>query len=211
MKCKLCETRRPRRYCPGVTGDICSICCGTEREQTVNCPLDCEYLIEARSHEKPVEPVQLANADVEITGDWLQEHQALIYYLYLTLAQAFDVVPDAFDSDFREAIDSLTTTYRTAQSGLLYESLPNNPIAANIHRFAQSRLQEFRETLAQRHGMRSLREVEVFGALVYMQRTAAMLNNGRRRGRAFVQHTLEFAGHMLQNPEPPSSSNLVLP
>ena len=32
---------------------ICSICCGTEREVTVDCPLDCEFLQEARQHEKP--------------------------------------------------------------------------------------------------------------------------------------------------------------
>ena len=52
MACAICETRRPRRFCPGVRGDICSICCGTEREVTVDCPLDCEYLQEARRHDK---------------------------------------------------------------------------------------------------------------------------------------------------------------
>ena len=52
MPCAICQIRRPRRFCPGVRGDICSLCCGTEREVTVNCPLDCEYLQEARKHEK---------------------------------------------------------------------------------------------------------------------------------------------------------------
>ena len=44
MNCAICETRRPRRYCPGVRGEICAICCGTAREVTVDCPLDCPYL-----------------------------------------------------------------------------------------------------------------------------------------------------------------------
>ena len=54
MACALCETRRPRRFCPGVRGDICTLCCGSEREVSVACPLDCEYLREAHKHEKPV-------------------------------------------------------------------------------------------------------------------------------------------------------------
>ena len=50
--CAICHTRRPRRYCPGVRGHICPVCCGTERENTVSCPLDCPYLREARVREK---------------------------------------------------------------------------------------------------------------------------------------------------------------
>ena len=60
MKCRICDTRKPRRYCPGVTGDICSICCGNEREVTVDCPLDCPFLVEAR--------VQLAVLEVGLGG-----------------------------------------------------------------------------------------------------------------------------------------------
>src|ERR1700682_5299675 len=71
MKCKICNTRKPRRYCPGVNGDICSICCGSEREVTVNCPLDCPYLVEARHHEKPpaMSAQQLPNQDVRISEE----------------------------------------------------------------------------------------------------------------------------------------------
>jgi len=56
MECAICQTRRPRRFCPGVRGEICSLCCGAEREVTVDCPLDCEFLREARRHEKAPEP-----------------------------------------------------------------------------------------------------------------------------------------------------------
>ena len=52
--CKLCEKKRARRYCPGVSGEICPICCGTERENTIDCPSECEYLQEARLREKPI-------------------------------------------------------------------------------------------------------------------------------------------------------------
>src|ERR1035441_6424798 len=52
MQCSICQTRRSRRFCPGVRGEICSLCCGEEREVTVDCPLDCEFLREGRRHEK---------------------------------------------------------------------------------------------------------------------------------------------------------------
>ena len=55
MKCVICEERKPRRHCPGVRGEICHTCCGQERENTVDCPLDCAYLREARVREKAAE------------------------------------------------------------------------------------------------------------------------------------------------------------
>lgn len=37
---------------------ICAICCGAEREVSIDCPSDCRYLLEARryeaEHRKPV-------------------------------------------------------------------------------------------------------------------------------------------------------------
>ncbi len=38
MKCPICDTRKPRRHCPGVHGEICSICCGNEREVSISLP-----------------------------------------------------------------------------------------------------------------------------------------------------------------------------
>src|SRR5215212_6262711 len=69
MACAICETRRPRRFCPGVRGDICSVCCGTEREVTVDCPFECEYLQQSRHHEKPapLDSPALPNQDIRVT------------------------------------------------------------------------------------------------------------------------------------------------
>src|SRR6185295_15641952 len=99
MACAICETRRPRRFCPGVRGDICSICCGTEREVTVSCPLDCEYLQDARLHERPapLDPQQLPNQDIRITDRFLREHQELLAYLSQVIGQAALDTPGAVD------------------------------------------------------------------------------------------------------------------
>src|ERR1700684_708001 len=99
MACAICQTRRPRRFCPGVRGDICTLCCGTEREVTVNCPLDCEYLREAHKHEKPipVDPATLPNRDVPVSEPFLQENQEFLIFLAVSLARAALRTPQIAD------------------------------------------------------------------------------------------------------------------
>ena len=78
--CKICGKRRARRYCPAVQGDICSICCGTEREVSLSCPLECEYLQDAHQHEKPV-PIteeQISYPDIKVTEEFLRDHEELL-------------------------------------------------------------------------------------------------------------------------------------
>src|SRR3954451_7761106 len=146
MACAICETRRPRRYCPGVRGDICSICCGTEREMTVNCPLDCEYLQEARRHDRPpaLNPADVPNQDVRITEKFVEEHESLLTVLANVVCGAALDTPGAVDYDAREALEALIRTYRTLDSGVYYESVPTNPLAANIFRAVQNTVAELR-------------------------------------------------------------------
>src|SRR4051794_30343241 len=114
MACAICETRRPRRFCPGVGGDICSICCGTEREVTVSCPFECEYLQEARQHDKaaPVDPATVPNQDVRITEKFVEEHETLLTFLGNVVAGAALDTPDAVDYDVREALEALIRRIR---------------------------------------------------------------------------------------------------
>ena len=72
MVCKICQIRRARRNCPAVGGEICPLCCGQQREMTLDCPLDCEYLIEARKHEtENAAPEGFPNQDVRVTDKFL--------------------------------------------------------------------------------------------------------------------------------------------
>src|SRR5579863_6469942 len=135
MSCAICQKRRPRRYCPGVRGEICPVCCGTEREVTVRCPADCEYLVEARKHERTagLEPAAIPHRDLGISEEFLEENTGLIAELSGALTGEADR-SGAVDSDAREALATLIQTYRTLQSGVIYESLPSNPLAADLHR-----------------------------------------------------------------------------
>lgn len=192
MKCRICETRKPRRYCPGVRADICSPCCGAEREMTVDCPLDCEYLREARLHEKPpeVDAAAYPNKDVRLTEEFLRDHEQLLVYTGAKLMEAALETGGAVDSDVREALESLIRTYRTLETGLLYETRPSNPVAGNIHYRLQEAIQELRKKLSEQ-GATGIRDAEVLGILVFLQRIEIHNNNGRKRGRAFIDYIRE--------------------
>src|SRR5256885_13117852 len=97
MVCKICETRRAKRACPAVGGDICSICCGREREVTLNCPLDCVYLQEARKHERavPVNPDEFPNQDIRVTDKFLRDNETLLVAMGRAALQAGLETPGA--------------------------------------------------------------------------------------------------------------------
>lgn len=212
MACAICETRRPRRYCPGVQGEICSLCCGTEREVSVSCPLDCEYLRDARKHEKPAEldEEQIPNRDIRITEQFLEEHENLLMFLGGAIASAALAINGLVDFDVREALDALVRTYRTLESGVYYETVPQNPLAAGIFRRVQDTLREARRQETQKLGMTKTRDADVLGALAFLQRLEYDRNNGRKRGRAFVDFLREVY-ESAAAPEDVPPTSLVLP
>jgi hypothetical protein len=188
MACAVCETRRPRRFCPGVGREICSLCCGAEREVTIDCPFECEYLQEARKRDRPApaSPAAWPNQDIQIDEEFLADHEDLLVSLGSALAVAASNPPGTVDFDVREALDSLIRTYRTLESGVYYETIPPNPLAANLHRQVQAAVTEFRRKEQQRLGITRTRDADVLRVLVFLQRIELDRNNGRRRGRAFL-------------------------
>lgn len=203
--CKLCGKRRARRYCPGVSADICPVCCGTERENTIDCPLDCEHLQVARVREKPapLSPSDVPNQDVRLTEEFLEKHEELIVWLALALQRAMEQ-ERAVDLDSKEALDALIRTYRTLESGLIYETKPQNPFAASIQTVMRESVEEFRKLQAREAGMQTLRDTDVLGVLVFLQRMELQHDNGRRRGRAFF----DFLRSSF--PNPPAAASVEL-
>ena len=209
MACAICHTRRARRFCPGVGGDICSLCCGTGREVTINCPFECEYLQEARKHEQPA-PLDLRdppNADIQVTEKALGENHQFVAFVSHRLVGAALSLPGIVDFDAREALDALIRTWRTLQSGLYYETLPQSRPALHLYRTVRDSVEEFRREESQA-GNTKIRESTVLMALVFLQRLELDRNNGRPRGRAFLNVLWDFYG---EPPAEPSASSLILP
>jgi len=193
VPCKLCGKRRARRHCPGIGGDICPQCCGAERENTIRCPSTCEHLREARLHEAaaPISEEELPNQDIRLSEKFIREHEPLLLTLVLALKKAMDT-GQAVDFDAREALEALIRTYRTLQSGLIYETRPQNPFAAAIQQSLRESIEEFRKHMAEELGMHTLRDADILGTLVFVQRLELQHNNGRRRGRAFFDFLTSY-------------------
>jgi hypothetical protein len=152
----------------------------------VDCPHDCEHLLAARRHEQlaPIRSAEIPNQDIRVTEDFIRQHENVITWLTAGLAGAMEK-ERAVDFDAREALDALIRTYRTLDSGLIYETRPQNPFAAGIQESLRKSIDELRQELARESGMQTLRDAEVLGSLVFLQRLEMQHNNGRRRGRAF--------------------------
>src|ERR1700761_8680344 len=126
--CKICGKRRARRFCPAVSGDICTICCGTEREVSLTCPLSCEYLQEAHKREKPVEVAdgQISNPDIRVTEEFVRDHEELLLFSIYSLVEASLRTQGANDSDLMAVLEAVIQTRRTLESGLVYETRPES-------------------------------------------------------------------------------------
>jgi hypothetical protein len=181
------------------------LCCGAAREVTVECPLDCPYLRESRLHEKPAEPnaAEFPNQDIQVSEKLLRANEQLLTFLSLTIFQGAMETPGVVDSDVLEALAGLIRTYRTLESGVYYESRPTNPLAGSVFGAVQGALAEYRNREQRDLGMTKTRDADVLGVLVFLQHFAMYRDNGRRRGRAFLDALREFHPPA---PEPSGSS-----
>jgi hypothetical protein len=188
------------------------MCCGTEREMTVDCPPDCEFLLEARKHDKPVplDGAAIPNRDIHVTEELVVENEELLLHVADALVKAAEASPSVVDFDAREALDAAIRTYRTRESGLYYESLPENPLAAGLARAVLDAAEEFRRQETERLGITRTRDSAVLGVLVFLQHFELDRNNGRRRGRAFL-HALRGLYPSGPDEESTGTSSLVLP
>jgi hypothetical protein len=190
-----------------VRGDICSRCCGEEREMTVDCPFECEYLQEARRRERPpeIDPKDIPNQDIKISEQFLEKQEQLLVFCGRTLLTAALEIA-AIDYDLREALESLIKTYRTLESGLIYETRPSNPLAAHIQQRLQEGITGYRQEVTQRTGMNTVRDADILGVLVFLQRLELHHNNQRKKGKAFLDH---LRGFFPARPETPRQSILA--
>jgi hypothetical protein len=206
MACAICKTRREKRHCPGIQGEICTVCCGTQREETIDCPLDCEYLRLARLYEDlSKDAAGMPNRDFPVTEEFLKKNvQLLTVIQHAILNVALE--RNAVDFDIRDALDGLVRTYQTLGSGLYYESRPSNSIAAAVFDGVQLRVAEVRKLETER-GVHKVQDSQILTILVFLQHLEYTLNNQRKRGRSFLE---ELVDTIAQYEEQPSSSSLII-
>jgi len=218
--CPICSRRRGKRHCPGLarsrwaanTETICAPCCGEQRELTIDCPLDCPYLVAAHRYEaeRPTAaPAELAFPQVALDPDFLDEHQQFIAALALFFCRFAAGEKDVRDADLLAALDALARGYQTLESGLYYEQPPDAVAARALYAAARDFLEKFSQQHQQERGS-SLRPGEVLRALVFLRRLGQRESNGRPLTRTF----LNFLRAQLPadaQPTPAAAPRLIVP
>jgi hypothetical protein len=191
LSCAICEIRKEKRFCPAIHGRICPQCCGEQREVTLDCPSDCPYLVQARTHEKPRSSEQIDPSalflEVEVNDQFMYEKEHLLMGLTYSLAQAARADPSLHDQHLIAALTVLSNGYqRRVNSGLHYEQ----PLTSESQRRAAAQVEnmvnEYREAEQKHTGYSTLRDSEVLKALVFLVRLAHGRTSGRPKSRAFV-------------------------
>ena len=190
MLCPICEKRKPGRFCPAKGEKICPVCCGTEREVTIDCPVDCAYLVSAHRYEEQhprTLPADTPLLEVRLTSDVVHTHQQLLSAIAFTIARFCAEHHEANDLDVLETIQSLAEAYKTLASGIVYEKLPALP----VHRDLYTTLSNFLTESNQQKTATSFgnaKDSELFQLLVFLYRMGLMHTNGRPRARRFIEY-----------------------
>jgi len=191
MACPICEKRKTERFCPAKGEKICAVCCGTEREVTIDCPSDCGYLRAARryeqEHPKPVPAEEVPFPEVNVRQDLIHERRPVVSGLGFTIliyAAGQGRGNELVDWQAMAALTALAETYRTLGSGIFYEKPPDEPVARGLYtelmKFVQKSQQEETE------GAGRLKDAEVFPLLVFLLRVARARTSARPKSRAFL-------------------------
>jgi hypothetical protein len=188
--CAICEKRPPKRFCPAKGEKICAVCCGREREVTIDCLPDCPHLIAAHrweaEHRKPMAAEEFPYRDIAVSPDFVYQHGNLIAGLAGTILTFQIQNKELTDGYAISAIEALAETYRTLGTGIYYERPPDAPMARALYGQLDQSLQEFRKNQAAQLDLRSLTDSQVFQLLVFLLRIAKQETNGRSRSRAFL-------------------------
>ena|SRR5215469_5112632 len=214
MVCPICEKRPSKRLCPGAGEKICPICCGREREVTIDCPWDCSYLVSAHryeaEHRKPLPREQFPYSSVDLPPDFVYDHWPVLTLLAGAVLSFQVQNKDLNDNSTYAALESLAETHRTLGTGIYYERPPDLPIARELYAHLVESLQNFRKQAAERGAFSSaLKDSVVFQLLVFLLRVCKQETNGRPRSRAF----LEFLRSRFPQPAsaPQESSRIIMP
>jgi hypothetical protein len=181
--CTICDTRKGKRYCTARGEDICTQCCATEREVTINCPYSCGYLRESRLHEKrPLDEAGMPHRDVKIDNEFLQKSEMVLMLIAAFFNRALQPVPNATDRDAREALEALVASFREGK-----EIVPEGEIAAGIVERFREKMGEFIKELQDREAGPFADRV-FLGILVFMARVAYGYDNGKPLSRSYVHY-----------------------
>jgi len=186
--CPICQKRKPGRFCPAKAEKICAVCCGTEREVTIDCPADCGYLTAAHRYEEQhprALPPDTPLLDARIASDVVHGNGQLLSAVAFTIAKFCAQQHRASDPDVLASLRALAETYKTLSSGIIYEQRPTIPLQGELYDALSAFLADTRQKVAQSSGR--FKDSEIFQLLVFLFRMGLLRANGRPRSRRFIE------------------------
>ena len=190
MSCPICGKRPPKRFCPAKGEKICAICCGREREVTIDCPSGCPHLVAAHryeaEHRQPLSRAEFPYADIQFPVDFVYERWPVVTSIATAILVFHAQHKDVDDSAVHSALEALAEMYRTLGSGIYYERPPDAPLARALYAQIVHALQEFQKNEPGRSNFPRLKDSDIFQLLVFLLRVGKQESNGRPRSRAFL-------------------------
>ncbi|HEV2178004.1 MAG TPA: hypothetical protein VGW33_12525 [Terriglobia bacterium] len=189
MICPICQKRKASRFCPAKAESICSVCCATEREVTIDCPSDCDYLIASRQREggrRVIDWSKIPFADVKIPPEAMAGHWPLISALVWVIARFAQDNRPLVDTDAIASVTALAETYRTLSSGLYYEKPPDYRLQRELYEALKVGIEDYKKAEAQEMGATRLGDGTVRDALIFLAQIGSTRQNGRPKGRAYL-------------------------
>ena len=211
MACPICKKRKTQRFCPAKGEDICSVCCGTEREVTIDCPSDCPSLVASRPYDlarRKIDWSKLPFADVKIPASFAHGHVPLLNALTYAICLFARGNSPTVDSDALASLQALAESYRTLSSGLYYEKPPDHRLQRELYARLKAAIEEYKQAEAREAGGITVRDADIRDALIFFTQLGATYFNGRLKGRAFLD-LLRSQIKAEERAQP--ASNIVLP
>lgn len=211
MNCPLCQKRKAKRFCPAKAQTICTVCCGTEREVTIDCPSDCLYLIASRAYDYERRPIDWSKApfpEIKIEPGFLTEHAMLVNALAYAACLYAVEHRAVLDSDVLAALGAMAEAYQTLSRGVYYEKPPDPPYQRALYDALKAAIDRRKQEEARQAGLATTRDNDIRDALVFLTKLCWAHDNGRPKSRA----ALDLLRSQFK-PEafPKVSSSLVLP
>jgi hypothetical protein len=190
VPCPICEKRKPERFCPAKGEKICAVCCGREREVTIDCPIDCNYLIAAHRYENEHQrqiPADAPLLDVNLPNNLIHTHQQIMAALAFTIAKFCATHHEATDSDVLAAVQAFAETTRTLMTGIYYETQPDGLVRRELYATLTTFVTELKQKTAQQGRSAALKDSDIFYLSVFLYRMGLLRTNGRPRSRRFIE------------------------
>jgi hypothetical protein len=215
MLCPICNKRKAERFCPAKDEKICAVCCGTEREVTIDCPVDCGYLIAAHRYElkqnKPLPVSEVPFPELEIPRDLIHLNRSLVSGLAFTILKCAAESPSANDTDALAALQALAEKFRTLESGIYYEKPPAGGPPQAIYAALDKFIEDFKQQLAKQVGPTRLKDSDIFMFLVFLLRVGRQQTNGRPKSRAYLEFLRGQFPKSAAAPQAPEPPRIIVP